>query len=250
MSAFDLDPAIKWLFCFAHPDDELSIVGWISRLVQNGNEVHIAWMHSNPVRERESRLVAKELEIDQDRLRFFGATDGSVISESGSLIPRFRKMLAEIEPDRVACGAFEQGHIDHDATNFIVNQCFDGSIFEVPLYHTYATRIQRLNRFSQPLGEELLNLGARERALKKSLAKRYPSQRIWKILFWYELISTATFRPPRLAATERMRLQTHRNWLAPNHPEPLREAVAQTQSWLRWQEAVCGLVEQESPVGA
>jgi LmbE family N-acetylglucosaminyl deacetylase len=256
VKAFDLDPQLRWLFCMTHPDDEIAICAWIRRLVRNGNEVYVSWTHSNPVREGEARAVALLLGVPLDHLIFFGATDGGACDEIPELLPRFRQMMDTVQPDRVVCGAFEQGHVDHDTTNYLVNKAFDGPVFEIPLYHTYRRRLQRLNRFSSRDGEELYELTPDERRLKITIARQYPSQNIWGVLFWYDAVHKALLRPQRLLKAERMRVQTHHRFLVPNHPPHLAERVARCPAWTRWVSAVLaaearllvGEAPQETPL--
>ncbi|MEA2552601.1 MAG: hypothetical protein QOJ65_777, partial [Fimbriimonadaceae bacterium] len=155
MKAFDTNPKLRWLFCMTHPDDEISICAWIRHLTQQGNEVHISWTHSNPTREAEARAVSLLLGVPNKHLHFLHSTDGRIPEEMPILLRKFQNLMDEVRPDRVCCGAFEQGHLDHDATNFLVRHSFHGPIFEIPFYHTYLTRFQRLNRFAHPAGEEV-----------------------------------------------------------------------------------------------
>ena len=110
-----------------HPDDEISICAWIKRLAQNGNPVYLNWTHSNPIREAEAIEVAGKLGVPKANLSFMGATDGNIRFEMAELLPKFQDLLDRVRPDRVACGAFEQGHLDHDATNWLVNRAFHGA---------------------------------------------------------------------------------------------------------------------------
>lgn len=238
MSAFDFDPTLRWMFCMTHPDDEISICAFLRRLILNGNEVFVSWTHSKPIREQEARAVARLLGLCQDHLRFFGGTDGHVCEEIPQLLPEFAAWVREAKPDRICCGAFEQGHIDHDATNFLVSHCFRGPIFEIPFYHTYTTRLQTLNRFSDPRGEEILPLDEEDREFKLRVAKSYPSQNIWKILVWYEMSQNLRGRRQLLMKTERMRLQTHFNYRQPNHPPRLARRVRHCETWRRWKAAM------------
>ncbi len=238
MKLFDTDPSLRWLFCMTHPDDEISICAWISRLVRNGNPVYMSWTHSNPVRESEARAVALLLGVPAANLRFFEATDGCACDEIPTLYPQFQRMMDEIKPDRVACGAFEQGHIDHDTTNFLVNQSFRGPVLEIPFYHTYLTRLQVMNRFSDPTGEESVRLDRGERSFKTLIARQFPSQNIWTVLLWYEIWQKARLRRIELTRTERMRLQTHRNFNRPNHPPKLAKKVRRSGAWQRWRLAL------------
>lgn len=238
MKAFDLDPTLRWLFCMTHPDDEISICAWIRRLVQNGNPVFLSWTHSNPIREREGRAVAHILGVPASHLYFFGATDASACHQIPELLPQFRDMMLAVRPDRVACGAFEQGHIDHDTTNYLVNQTFHGPVLEIPFYHTYTTRLQTLNRFSDPRGQEVRQLDIDERKLKIMVARQYPSQNIWSVLLWYELFQRARLRPMELTRTERMRWQTHTNFMRPNHPPRIARRVKRSPLWRKWKSAL------------
>lgn len=238
MIAFDLNPNLRWLFCMTHPDDEISICVWIHRLVNAGANVHLSWTHSTPGREREARAVALLLGVPDANLHFFGATDGSAVDHIPELIPRFQRMMANLKPDRVCCGAFEQGHIDHDTTNFVVAQSFDGPVFEIPFYHTYTRRIQVLNRFADAAGQETLRLTRDETKLKKHVARQYPSQNIWSILLWYEVWHKARLRSSELTRVERMRLQTHRDYLSPNLPPAMAARVRRHPTWKRWETAM------------
>lgn len=238
MTLFDLDPSIRWLFCMTHPDDEISICAWIHRLIRNRSEVFMSWTHSNPTREAEARAVADLLGVPRDHLFFFQATDGSACDELHELRPAYQELIDTVRPTRVCCGAFEQGHIDHDTTNLLVNLTFDGPVLEIPFYHTYLTRFQTLNRFSDARGEEVLELDIDEQRLKTTIARQFPSQNIWSVLLWYEIWQNARLRPMALTKTERMRLQTHRDFQCPNHPPLLAAKVAASPLWKRWVNAV------------
>lgn len=242
MRPFDPDPNLRWLFCMTHPDDEISICAWISRLVKNGNPVFMSWSHDTPVRESEGRASARRLGVPDTHLRFLGAPDGKVIDEIPRLMDEYSTWLEIAKPDRIACGAFEQGHIDHDATNLVVNSVFSGPVFEIPFYHAYLSRVQTLNRFADPVGEQVIELTPEERKLKKEIAKAYPSQNIWSVLLWYEIWQAARLRPVELTKTERMRLQTHKDFLRPNLPPGLAEKVASSETWQRWLKTVGPLV--------
>jgi len=228
-----------------HPDDEISICAWIKRLTSQGNEVFVSWTHSNDVREVEAQAAAHLLGVKPSHIRFFGAPDKVVVDEIPELRQPFYKMMREIRPDRVVCGAFEQGHLDHDATNFLVNTTFDGPVLEVPFYHAYLRRFQRLNRFANPAGQEVIGLSRDEQRFKKHVARQYPSQRIWSNLVWYEIYQGVRLKSIELPKTERMRLQTHRDWFSPNLPEPLRSRVLRCPNWRRWESVMHSLSPAE-----
>lgn len=238
MICFDHDPELRWLFCPTHPDDELAICCWIRRLTQQGNEVYISWTHTSEERTEEARNAARQLGVPQENLYFHPGRDGQVCEQLTELLPSFRSMMDRVKPDHVACGAFEQGHLDHDATNWLVNLAFGGPILEFPLYHTYLTKLQVLNRFADPTAQEILNLDPAEQRFKVDLAKQYPSQNIWSVLLAYECWQAIRLRAVELRKTERLRVQTHKDWERPNLPDGLAAKVQASDNWKRWLEAL------------
>jgi LmbE family N-acetylglucosaminyl deacetylase len=242
-TVFDPDPANRWLFCFTHPDDEVSICAWMSRLAQSNVEVHAGWSVSNDVREAESRAAMSRLGLQQERLHYFRFPDKGACDSLPQLADSWSRVIADVNPHVVAVGAFECGHIDHDATNFAVNAAVRAaslavSVCEIPWYHPYTTRIPTLNRFADPKGEHILELTREECRLKRQFAQMYPSQNIASLLVWYTVLGWLKLRPPALCRTERMRLQTHFNFLEPNLPEPMKSKVIASPTWQRWAEAV------------
>ena len=147
-------------------------------------------------------------------------------------------MMDTVKPDRVCCGAFEQGHLDHDATNMLVNLTFDGPVLEIPFYHDYRSGIQRFNRFTDSSGEEILHLDPDEQRFKKDIAKQYPSQNIWRLLLIYEVWQACQLKKVALAKSERMRFQTHRTFSQPNHPPNLARRIKRCPKWKRWRSSL------------
>lgn len=233
-----LDPKLRWLFCPTHPDDELAAAITIRRLTAQGADVWISWTHSNPVREAEGRRAAKLLGIPDDHLIFFGATDGKVCDEMPELRSRFKAMIDLIQPDVVVCGAFEQGHLDHDATHVLLRTTFRGTVYEFPLYHTYRTRLQKVNRFSNPKGEACVHLSKEERAFKTQMARGYPSQNVFQLIVAYAIIHRAKNPRSSIVSTERFRPATHTDFRTPNHPAVIARKVQKTPQWKRWQGAM------------
>lgn len=235
--AFDPDPNLRWLFAMTHPDDEISIIAWLQELARNGNEVWLSWTHHNPIREAEARRVAERLGVPQERLLFHGATDGEVCDELLRLREPFQAMIEQVKPDRVVAAAFEQGHLDHDATNWLIHQAFTGAIYEVPLYYSYLTRLPRVNRFADPSREEQYVLTPEQRKVKIETAKSYPSQRIWVNMVFAEMRSRLV-GDGSLVASERLRLQTSTDFTQVALPEPLASRVRTSTSWQRWLAAI------------
>lgn len=234
MKLFDPDPKLRWLFAMTHPDDELSICCWIKRLTDAGAEVWLSWTHSTPEREEEARGAAVSLGVAADRLIFHRATDGRVANEMPRLLPDFEAMMQKVKPDRVVCGAFEQGHPDHDATNVLVNRCFGGPVLETPFYHTYAHVIQTINRFSDPSRAEVLELSPEEVHFKQDLSRAYPSQRIGDLLIWFELWDRLRGKGGQLGHFESLRLQGHFDFGRPQAPPVMVPRILHSRRWREW----------------
>ncbi|MEO7453387.1 MAG: PIG-L family deacetylase [Fimbriimonadales bacterium] len=235
LKAFDLQ-ARRWLFFFTHPDDEISIVAWMKRLCDAGAEVHCAWTVSTPVREAEARELVGSLGVPQENLRFFGAPDGDACDHLAELAEFARGVIDAVQPERIALGAFECGHIDHDSTNLAVSLANGGRLpmFEIPFYHTYLTRVPRINRFADSAGEEVILLTPEERRLKVRASRAYPSQNIGSLLLWYTALGWAKLRPSALCGTERMRLQKNFDYESPNLPAALAARVAASPKFRRF----------------
>lgn len=247
MALFDPDLSQTWLFCFTHPDDEVAIAAWIRRLSSAGAPVWMSWTHRTGVREREARAAADAIGVPQDRLLFHAGTDGRMCEEMGDLIGGFREMIATVRPDVVCCCAFEQGHLDHDATNRLVHAAWHGPVLEFPMYHTYRVALQVIGRFADPYGEERLALTDEERRWKTRLLDVYPSQTIKRNAIWYQRLAWLIGREADLLSHERLRRQTHTDFARPNLPSPLRERVEASRPWGRWLVALQAFESRSEP---
>lgn len=212
----------------------------MKRLVDSGAEVWAGWSVTNAVRESEATAAMQSIGIPPERLFFHRMPDKGACAHLRELSAKWADAISTANPERLVAGAFECGHIDHDATNWAVAKAAQGAlpILEVPLYHTYLTRIPKLNRFAEPRGEEILYLSPEEWRLKKRFSRMYPSQNIGSLLVWYTVLGWAKGRPPALCRTERLRLQTHFDFLTPNLPENLKAKVLSSPIWKRWSDAI------------
>lgn len=244
MKLFDPDLRLRWLFCLTHPDDELAIAGWIRRLARSGVEVHLSWTTASPERRWEAIEAAERLGVVRERLHFLSGRDREVETQLSRLFPEFQDLVSQVHPDRIVAGAFEQGHLDHDATNFLLAKAAAGHssetvLLETPFYHAYCQVIPTMNRFASPSErEEELTLDAEERAFKVELARVYQSQNIWGNLLLYGLLERLRGAAEPLGAVERLRVQTHFDFTIPNLPPALAARVLRTSRWQRWSAAV------------
>gem|GEM_PF-624099 len=232
--AFDPDPSLRWLFWLAHPDDEVAIAAWIHDRVAAGCAVGMAWSHRTPVRETEARAVADVLGVPEAQRWFLDAPDGHAVDHLTSLAAEFARVGEAFRPDRVVVPAFEQGHLDHDAANFLANRTWPGRVREFPMYHCYTRRYQTLNAYIGNGPGERREHSPDERRLKIAVARSYPSQTLWRNVVWYERWWRLRGRPVGLAHRELLRVQTHVDFRRPNLDEPHRSPVEASAPWRRW----------------
>lgn len=226
------------LFAFCHPDDEVAIFAAMHRMVKNGALLSALWTHSTSIREAESRAALDLIELAGDQQFYLGGPDGELPEAMPTLLPKVQSVIQTVKPDRIISVAFEQGHLDHDATNYMVNCAFDGPVAEYPMYTPYTVRIPTINRFADATGEVVISLTPEEQALKERAVRHYPSQTIHRNAFWYQIWQALRLRPVRLNATERARWQPPTDFRQPVVLPPAREAVLASPQWQRWLAAI------------
>ncbi len=238
MNPFEINPNDRWLFAFTHPDDEISILSFIKRLTSKDVSVFCAWSVSNPIRESEAREVMKRLNVPQGNLLFFQFPDKSAHKHLFEMTTSWQDWIQQIKPTKIAMGAFECGHIDHDTTHFVITKSApEIQKFEIPWYHTYLTRMPVMHRFADSSQESIIQLTNEEWNEKKQLSKFYKSQNIASLLRWYWLAGKLGIKPG-FQKVERMRPVIHSNFKTPNLPEKLGKKVMQTKYWKEWIEAI------------
>lgn len=151
----------KNLFVFAHPDDELVILGLISHLYQT-EELSLLWIsngNSNTDVDRlvESRNALKLFDIEKC-LEFWDYSQKSLdeyVIKGNHLIfseikNRLKTQIESCSPDNIFTCAYEGGNLLHDLLNFMVNQILkdinssnskkiDGN--EFPAYHLEGSKL-------------------------------------------------------------------------------------------------------------
>jgi LmbE family N-acetylglucosaminyl deacetylase len=156
-----LVPNVKYLFLFAHPDDDVFIAGSMKLLLDSGAHVEAAWLTSGGMmggakhREKELHRAMEVLGLPSERIHLLRFPDLSLVEHLDSASDKLAELLGELKPDTVIATAYEGGHPDHDAVNFLAGEALTRSQiqakrFEYPLYNGTGP-IQhwwwRINRF-------------------------------------------------------------------------------------------------------
>lgn len=132
-----------------------------------------AWVER---RRGEARAAAAALGIEA--VSFCGWPSRSLKAHVGAAAERIAALLSERAIDAVWVPAWEGGHQDHDAANFLAARVAGGRpVTEFAEYNRGGGAVRR-NRFAQPNGTETeLRLSAAQRAAKRRLLALYGSER-------------------------------------------------------------------------
>lgn len=164
LTGLNLNHEEKYLFVFAHPDDDVFISGLMKRLILSDIEIHGVWLTSGGYlggqehRETELRQAISVLGLPPERTALLRFPDLGLIDSMDRAAVQLSAILTDYRPQNVFVTAFEGGHPDHDATNFIVYEArfragLNCRLFEFPLYNgsgSFLTWRWRINAF--PLG--------------------------------------------------------------------------------------------------
>jgi LmbE family N-acetylglucosaminyl deacetylase len=246
LSLFDFDAEQRWLFVFAHPDDEITVAATLRRLVQQGAAMRLLWLHSTPVRRAESLEAVALLGIPPADCQFLAFADGSFTKDLPNLISAIAKEAGSFGPGAIVTHAYENGHLDHDATSFAVSMAATCPVLEFPEYWPYTPRIRAIHRFADPTGEHVSALSHEEQRLKREMLKLYRTQTISRMLPLFELAARLAGRRPSFSGCERLRLTVAKNWLEPAVPARYAAQVLRSREWRTWVEAVARFVGEAS----
>ena len=156
-----LDPRKKYLFAFAHPDDDVGIAGTMRLLLRRVADIHCVWATSGDffgqgeIRESETYKSMEILGVPESNVHLLRFPDLSLVSRLNEAADAMTELLKSVRPDVIFADAYEGGHPDHDSVNFMV---LEGSVragltldfFEFPLYNGSGSLLElgwKLNSF-------------------------------------------------------------------------------------------------------
>jgi LmbE family N-acetylglucosaminyl deacetylase len=186
----------KYLFLFAHPDDDVLICGTMKMLIDEGAEVHGAWLGSGDflgqeqTRRAERSRAAKIMGLKEPRMHVLGVPDMHIVTDLEQAAVKVTALFARLKPDIVFVPAYEGGHPHHDAVNFLAYEAsrrtgLKPKLFEFPLYNATGPAYHwwwRINDFppggppalSNPLNRAAVNA-------KYQIMRTYSSQWMYMI---------------------------------------------------------------------
>ena len=181
----------RYLFLFPHPDDDVFVAGLMRRLLRGRATITGAWLTSggaggdSVVREQEIEAAMDILGLPPDGRVLLRLPDMGLLGVMGSGADLVAGLIARYRPHGVFVTAFEGGHVDHDAANFIAAEAVrragaDAALFEYPTYNASGsarTRGLRINGFP-PRSPDLRHarLDDDAWACKHAMIRAYASQ--------------------------------------------------------------------------
>jgi LmbE family N-acetylglucosaminyl deacetylase len=192
----NLTPHAKYLFMFAHPDDEVVISGTMKLLLNAGAEIHAVWATSGDfftkreIRESELRRSMDVLGLDESHTHLLRFPDLGLVKLLEEAADSATKLFGEIVPDIIFANAYEGGHPDHDSVSFLAYEAsarlgMSPDLFEFPLYNGTGTFLHwkwRINHFP-PGGPVVLHNPLNDEAIrcKYEMMKAHSSQKLYMI---------------------------------------------------------------------
>ena len=150
------------LFLFPHPDDDLFISGILAGAIAEAR-VEAAWLTSGGFDGQENLRafeIARAMDLlglKREQCHLLQLPDGQLAGHLQEAVEKVSALMARFQPEAVWVTAFEGGHSDHDAANFIAWKAARSarilpvpSIYEFPCYSSAgpaSTRGLLLNSF-------------------------------------------------------------------------------------------------------
>jgi len=176
----------KYLFVFAHPDEEIYTCVTIQRLALQNKTVHVLYVTSGDyngpklveIREKEALEAVQLLGIKSENVRFLRIPEKRLMSELKDVRGQIEQIVAAFDSDCLVTHDFEGGHNGHDAVSYVATKAARIlPTYTFPAYHDWPER-RKYNRFiSQHPATETFRLDNEQKDLKRSVMNVHASQK-------------------------------------------------------------------------
>lgn len=219
------------LLIAAHPNDEFGIAATLRGYVDGGDEVWVAWFARDDredvweLRRAEGHRAMALVGIAENHLLEPALPAVGLASQLPEVVDAARTLRSSIQPDLVYVPAFEGGHPDHDALNFVAWEAFavDGvEVREFPIYHRaekrhWLGRVPAFGRLLPGIAEpDVARLTPGQRGFKRGLWRVYRTQRPL-----FDVLLRLSGDQRRFFTTEQTRPLPLRDYTKPPHEPPL-----------------------------
>ena len=134
----------KYVFVFAHPDDELYCSGLMSQLIIEGKTVKAVFITNGDAgvnaesRVKELNESLDSIGVDISNIVLMAYPEKEVLTSFSAIAGSLREIIVAETPDCVIGMDFEGGHEVHDSASFLTSKSIEGlSLFHFvfPVYH-------------------------------------------------------------------------------------------------------------------
>ena len=180
----------KFVFVFAHPDDEAYTAATIHRLVASGKEVDVVYVTKG---DYVSQLIGKERQaelaealaiigVSSDRIHRLGISERSLFEHADTALQGVRQCIERVNPDCVVGHDYEGGHNAHDLAGFAAStaaQTCGADFWTFPAYFGPPTE-RTWNQFIPGREADYEHkLDESDRALKRAVLNAHETQKKW-----------------------------------------------------------------------
>jgi LmbE family N-acetylglucosaminyl deacetylase len=134
----------KYVFVFAHPDDEVYCCGLMHQLIGKGKTVQAVFLTNGDagvnaesrVGELKESLAA--IGVKESNITLMAIPEKEVMTNFSTITGQLHNVMVESAPDCVVGMDFEGGHEVHDSASFITSKSIEGlslSHYVFPVYH-------------------------------------------------------------------------------------------------------------------
>lgn len=130
----------RYLFVFAHPDDEIYTCAFIKELVSHGKDVDVLYVTSGDyqgpevakIREEEVQESMRLLNVSSTNVHLMRIPERQLMNKVNEARENLLKQAIKLAPDCIVGHDFEGGHNGHDAVSFCASRVAEE--LHIPLY--------------------------------------------------------------------------------------------------------------------
>lgn len=180
----------RYLFVFAHPDDEIYTCAFIHKLVSEGKSVDLLYVTSGDyqgpemveIREKEVQESMKLLKVPMANVHFMRVPERQLMDRVNEIRENVLAQVTQLSSDCIIGHDFEGGHNGHDAVSFCASRAAEGlhvPLYVFPAYHSWPEK-RLWNQFAS-LREAIdtLTLSPEEKILQDRVIAAHASQAVF-----------------------------------------------------------------------
>ncbi len=176
----------RYLFVFAHPDDEIYTCAFIKKLVSEGKDVNILYITSGDyqgpemieVREEEVQESTRLLNVPVANVHFMRVPERQLMGKVNEVRENLLTQATNLSPDCIIGHDFEGGHNGHDAVSFCASRVAEElhiPLYAFPAYHGWPEK-RLWNQFASHKATDILTLTQDMQVLQDQVIATHTSQ--------------------------------------------------------------------------